>query len=212
MRKCLLALSFLSITSKVVAQGNITVTLSPGVCYGRVHTDPDTIGYASQGAVFRGKLGVSYDWILKENYALSAGAAFLSKGLGVQNKKILFEEYREIQYIQFPLLLKLFTSELDLDLRIYAQLGFGLSITVGSYIKELKEGHNRLVKKLRMGEISGLLGAGVEYHISLSTALFVGLSYQPALTSILPNEDDKPAYTNVMGYSDIITLDLGVKF
>jgi hypothetical protein len=210
-RYLLFFLAFLTATTYALAQDRIAIKLSPGLCYGRAHTNPDTAHYASQGAAFRGKVGATYDWTLKEQYSLSVGGFFLAKELGLQNKNLGLEEHHEIQYLQIPATLKLYTSEIDLDLQGYAELGFSLAFKVNDRITTLTSGKQRIVDNLRVWEIGALLGGGCEYHISLTTSLFAGLCYQPALSSIVLDKNSDASHPTLYGYTDIITLDVGLR-
>jgi hypothetical protein len=210
-RYLLFFLVSLTTATYALAQDRIALKLSPGLCYGRVHTNPDTAYYASQGAAFRGKVGACYDWTIKEYYSVSVGGFFLAKELGLQNKGLGLEEHHEIQYLQIPATLKLYTSEIDLDLHAYAELGFSLAFKVSDRVTTLTPGKQYVIDNLRVWEVGALLGGGCEYHISLTTSLFAGLCYQPALSSIVLDINSDASHPKLYGYTDIITLDIGLR-
>jgi hypothetical protein len=211
MKRYLLVLScFLTFTYFVgFAQDQVAVHISPGIAFGRVHTDPDTAGFGSNGIGLGGKVGAMYDWNIKDNYYLSAGLAYSTQQIGVKNSTI--QEQHRIQYLQVPVLLKLYTSELDLDLRGYAQVGFMGALKINNRVTSLA-GKEVFVTKLRMWEVGLLVSCGAEYNLSLSTSIFAGISYQLGLSSMLVAQRDNPPFPKLYGYGDLITLDIGVRF
>jgi hypothetical protein len=211
MKRYLWVLPFFLVTTYFVAfaQDQFSVRLSPGIAFGRVHTDPDTAGFSSNGISLGGKVGVMYDWNIKDSYYLSGGGAFAVQHIGIKNQAI--QELHAIRLLQLPVLLKLYTSELDLDLRGYAEIGFVGALKINNRIVNLV-GDQAFVTKLRMWEIGGLLGCGVEYSLSLFTSIFVGISYQLGLSSMFMDQRSDPPFSKLYGYGDVITLDMGIKF
>lgn len=214
MKRYSLVLSCLLVSTYFVdfAQDQVAVHVSPGIAFGRVHTNPDTAGFASNGVALGGKVGVMYDWNIKDNYYLSAGLAFSAQQIGVKNADI--QERHQVQCLQLPVLLKLYTSELDLDLRGYAEIGFMGAIKINNRVTNLTNLVDKepLVTKLRMWEVGGLLGFGVEYNLSLFTSIFAGINYQLGLSSMLAAQRDNAGFPKLYGYGDLVTLDIGIRF
>jgi len=211
MKKYLLLLLFSVIATYNFAQEQISIKISPGLSYGRVYTDPDTADFKSDGIALRGKLGAIYDWPIKENYYLSTGGFFVAKQISIKNNTLGLKEQHEIQYLQMPILLKLYTSEIMLDTRLYVEFGITGAIKINDRITKL-EGGQQLVTKLRRWEMGGVIGCGVEYNFSLFTSVFAGISYQPAFSSALLEQRDDSAVPKLFGYADLITIDIGIKF
>eukprot|EP01132_Coremiostelium_polycephalum_P000745 gene745-923_t len=211
MKKYLSLLFFSVITTYHFTQGQISIKISPGLVYSRVHTDPDKGQFGSNGIAFRGKLGASYDWLIQENYFLSIGGFFVAKQLSLKHETEEIEERHEVQCIQMPVLLKLYTSEIMLDWCAYVELGITGAVKINERVANLK-GTNPFINQLRTWEIGGVFGCGIECRYSLFTSFFVGISYQPAFSSIIR---EYPAIDNnlkLFGYGDLITIDLGIKF
>lgn len=212
MKKYLLISIFSAITTHNFAQEQISIKISPGLSYGRVHTDPDTASFKSDGIALRGKLGAIYDWPIKENYYLSTGAFFVAKQISIKkNDPSYLKEQHEIQYLQVPVLLKLYTSEVILDTRLYVEFGITGAIKINDRVTNLV-GNEQFVTKLRRWEIGGVIGCGVEYNFSLFTSVFAGISYQPAFSSMLLEQRDSNTFPKLFGYADLITIDVGIKF
>lgn len=213
MKKYSLILSWLLACTYFVAfaQDQIALHLSPGIAFGRVHTDPDNAGVTSDGVALRGKVGFMYDWNIKDNYYLSAGLAFAAQQIGIKN--IHIQERHEIQYLQLPVLLKLYTSELELDLRGYAAIGFIGALKINNRVAKVVR-EESFVTRFRMWEVGGVLGCGVEYNLSLFTSIFAGISYQLGLSSVFAEQSSHTAFPKLpklYGYGDLITLDIGIR-
>jgi hypothetical protein len=107
------------------AQGRLGMQLSPGISLNRVHTNPNNQGFASAGAAFLFKIGAIYDYLIQENYYVSTGLLYSVQHLAIKNKKLSpgLLEAHALHDLHVPLRLKLYTSELTLDTRLYAVLG-----------------------------------------------------------------------------------------
>jgi hypothetical protein len=211
MKKCSLFLFFVTLVTYTFGQDQISIKISPGVSYSRAYVDPSTDEFGSSGLALRGKIGAVYDWPIKENYYLSTGLFFVAKQIGIKNMGVEKEERREIQYLQAPILLKLYTSEIVLDTRLYVEFGITGALKINDRITKLL-GSDQPITKLRMWEIGGMVGVGVEYSFSLFTSVFAGITYQPALSAILLQASDDDSLPKLFGYADIVTIDFGIRF
>jgi hypothetical protein len=211
MKKYLLVLGyFFSLTySTVFSKDQVTLRLSPGLAFGRVFSDPDIAKFTSNGIAFRGKVGAMYDLNIKDNYYLSAGLAFSAQQIGIKSPTI--QEKHHIQYLQLPILLKLYTSELDLDLRGYAEIGFFAALKINDRTTDLKD-EKAFINKLRKWGTGAVLGCGVEYSLSLFTTVFAGISYQLGFNSAFDEQRADSAQYKLCGYGDMITIDIGIGF
>lgn len=197
------------------AQGKLGVQLSPGISLNRVHTNPNNQGFSSAGAAFYFKIGAICDYPIRENYYVSTGLLYSAQHLAIENKKSspgLLESHA-LHYLQTPFLLKLYTSELTLDTRLYALLGIVSQLRIHARNTELQENLQQpFMKTFHRWGCSGLLGVGLEYDLSLSTSIFVGVSYQYGLLNVIAQHAQHPPASRMMGYSDLLSIDLGVRF
>jgi len=210
----LLAGLFLS-TAVTHAQGRLGIQFSPSISYNRVYTNPNNAGFSSAGAAFRFKLGPIYDHLIQDNCYVSTGLLYLAQHFAIKNEKLSpnIREKHVLDYLQVPLLLRLYTSELTLDTRLYASLGVLGQIRVNARNTELQESRDKsFIEKFRLWGLAGLLGVGVEYNTSLSTSVFAGISYQYGLSSVIDKQAQNPSASQVIGYGDMMSIDLGVRF
>src|SRR5688572_3751195 len=116
----------------------IGIKVSPGIANNRF-SSPSSFDFKNENAKFRGSFGLILDYFFGKNYAFSSGLEY-----GVKGGKISFisgqvlnpitnqlENVRSIdelniQYIQLPIGLKLFTNEVATDTKIYFLLGTAL--------------------------------------------------------------------------------------
>ena len=176
-----------------VAQTKIGLKFSPLLSASRTdlryeNTVNDTLNIEPSGLFGRLSLGLVVDYSISDTYYFSTGVSFLPKKVGVDitgedggfyaNPS---EEYN-LQYLQIPVTLKLFTNEVAPDLSIFFQVGAGAEIRV---FEEPVEDNYSLISEFRPFDASVILGGGVEYRAGINTILFVDMSYQRGLLNIV---------------------------
>lgn len=206
----LIVCGLLASTPLVLAQDQLGIKVSPGLSYNRIHSNPDTTDFTGDGLGLNLKLGLIYDRCIKDNYYLHTGLLFATKRFSLQSSEFNLQEAHSLQYIQVPLLFKLYTSDIALDTRIYIELGPVGAIKIHERVSKLST-ESPFIQKFRAWETSGLLGIGIEYQLSLFTSIFAGLSCQPGLSSILAKQNESVQAPLVEGYNDYITLEIGLK-
>ncbi|MEM7055443.1 MAG: outer membrane beta-barrel protein [Bacteroidota bacterium] len=210
MKKYLLLILYFASATYSLAQDQLGIKVAPSLSFSSIHTNPDTTGFSSGGVALRLKLGVIYDYDLaiKDSYYLSMGLLFAAKQASIKNNTASIKEQYELQYLQVPLLLKLYTSEVSLDTRLYVELGATGELKINDRATKLED----KPRAFRLWGLSGLIGFGVEYSTSLFTSVFAGISYQRGLTSMLEKEYDANSVSQVLGYANFVGLDVGIKF
>jgi Outer membrane protein beta-barrel domain len=212
----LLVLVGLILSTMVVrAQGRLGIKTSPGVSFGRVYTSPPNVEFSSAGMALGFKLGAIYDYPIQNNYCVGTGLFYAIQRIAVKNEELSFgiKEAHMLYYLQIPLLLKLYTSELALDTRLYVALGGLGQIRINERNTELQKNQKTpFIETFRRWGFAGLLEIGVEYDISLSTSVFGGISYQRGLSSVIDKHIQGPSNCVVRSYSDLVSIDLGVRF
>ena len=215
MKKYILLVTVVLGTTGAHAQGQLGIKVAPSIAFSRVHTSPNNAGFASPGASFRFKLGIIYDHLIRDDYYVSTGLLYSAQQVAIKNEKLVpsVQEAHELHYLQVPLLLKLYTSEITLDTRLYAELGAIVQLRVDERNTDLQEDQAKpFIEAFRRWGLAGLVGVGVEYDTSLSTSVFAGISYQRGLASVIDKQDQRLCTSEVMGYSDLLSIDLGVRF
>ncbi|UII22186.1 porin family protein [Fulvivirga ligni] len=208
MRKKLLFLSFLFISIGSYAQVELGVKFSPTISTSRVSSDADDVNFDGNGAALRFAAGPFADIAFSENYYISTGLFLVSNRatFEVTSGPERHEEEHNLQYLQVPLALKLYTNEIALDKRIYFQVG----TTMEFKVKEKSDSEIQLIEDFKLFNSTLQVGFGLDYKIGLNTSLFGGLSYNRGLiNAVSERAEGVPKFTLK---NDYVGIDLGIKF
>lgn len=196
------------------AQTKLGLKFSPAFTSSRVNMISDTVQINGNGSAFRFSLGLVVDHPLTETYYISTGLFYVPKqvsfrvqpdpGFSYKNES---ESYN-LQYLQIPVTLKLYTNELVPSMALYFQVGGALDINV---FDEPMAREYTLIREFRTLDSSVILGMGGEYRVGINTILFLGFSYQRGLGNVVkttnPQLEDGFAIRNT-----VAMLDFGIKF
>lgn len=179
--------------------------------------------FAPNGVGVRPSVGVSLDYFFfKDRYAFSSGIWYTIKRSGyvmpgsfgqtrwdpaAPAKRSVYN----LQYAQIPVTVKLFANNLFPDARLYLQTGGLVDIKLaeralyqernGLYLAE--SGGDR--RQYGFADFTWLLGAGVQYKLSRTNALNMGISYQRGLLDIARGRE-------LQSKQRIVALEVGLKF
>lgn len=212
MRKNLLLILLLSISFSAFSQFKIGFQFSPILSSNRIDFTSDDYDLETDGTGLKIATGPFVDIQLTDNYYVNVGVFYASKRVGIEQRDKVNtttpptkEEY-DLEYVQIPLSMKLYTNEVSLDKRIYFQFGAALEFNVEEKLKD-----NVIVEDFRLFDTSLLAGLGMEYQIGTSTMVFGGISYHRGLVNIISESVDGLGGDLAMK-NDYIALDLGIKF
>lgn len=208
MKKYIILLTCFLSTTSLYAQGRLGIQVAPVISFGRTYTAPNETEISSKGVALRFKAGAIYDYLFQDNYNLSTGVLYSTHRFSLENKSSSNQETHELHYLQVPVLFKPYTSEISLDIRMYATLGVIGQVLLASRNTKIERHATALVSKFRRFGLAGLLGVGVEYDTSFSASVFSGISYQRGLVSLVTAQQN----SQLMGYGDLISIDLGARF
>ncbi|MDP4680477.1 MAG: PorT family protein [Cyclobacteriaceae bacterium] len=117
------------------AQPKIGLTFSPSVSLNTVSFKSDLGDITNDGAGLRFKLGMEAEFDITDTYAFSTGLIYAPKRVGftiVPDGEPASSETYKSQYLQIPLTLKLYTSEVVQDVKGFFQLGFLAEVKIFS--------------------------------------------------------------------------------
>lgn len=179
-------------------------------------------GLESNGAKIGFTYGLMSDFNFGENYALATGLFINSSGGKVGSvelidslEKTINTNYK-IQSILIPLTLRMRTKEIGY-LKYYGQFGFNPELVINARADVDSEGEESkddigVMESVVDMNLSLVLGLGIEYNLSGTTNILIGLSYHNGFINRLKgraggfNPEDKSATSNQ------IALNLGVLF
>ncbi|NJN25396.1 MAG: PorT family protein [Cyclobacteriaceae bacterium] len=148
---------------------------------------------------------------LSKNYFFSTGIGYISKRV---NLEVMQEEGLEVQdksynlqYVQLPATIKLYTNEIALDKKLYFQFGPLFEINIHS--KE-KDGQIDVMSKSQFFDISLLFATGIQIQVAPQTAILLGINYTRGLVNIV----SKPALPQMdpVIKNDLYGIDVAIKF
>lgn len=204
------------LTSSVFAQIEIGIKVSPSIANNRVIAE-QRHGFDNTKARARFGVGVVVDYFLTENYALSSGLNYTSKGSGVSYTTpdgIQRSDKFSLQYIELPVMMKLYTNDVTTDTKIYFHLGPSLNTNIAAKVNDDKilPGGQIATKRFNTVEVSAILGTGAELQLGQSTKIFGGIAYHRGLTNIDNAYWRELNDRNISIRSGAFVLDLGLKF
>ena len=137
---------------------------------------------------------------------------FAAKRAAIKNEVLNISEEHKLQYLQVPILLKLYTSEITLDTRLYFKLGGLIELKIEERAATVADPSKSFIEKFTPLDVAFLLGAGIEYDISPPTSLSIGISYQRGLVNAIKSQASIPGVPKVIYKNDFLSLDLGIGF
>jgi hypothetical protein len=218
MKKALLLFASILFLGNVFSQGvKLGLNFNPGFLINRV-TDPketgDTLTYHKKGLGMKFTAGPDLHIMFHDNYGMTLGLWYAAKRAGVRTKDKDTGEERidsyNLQYVQIPLTLRMYTNEIATDMKLYFQVGGTFDIKLASKIKKLGIEDDPIIRKFGRFDATVLAGAGVELQMGSATYLMGGIRYQRSLIDNASKYDAGIAPFKLN--SDFMSLDIGIKF
>lgn len=220
MKKLTLLFLLLCLGFTASAQIEIGIQVSPSVTSNRFIA-ADRHGFKQESAGLRLGIGVIADYFFAQNYALSTGLIYRSKGskisylrpndTGMTSRE---QDDLSVHYLEIPATVKLFTNEIAPATILYFQAGSSFNTKVAASVndkKVLADG-KKASTHFNVFELDALIGAGAEMQIGQSTKLFGGVSYHRGLTNIDDYYQDVLDDNNIAIKNQSFSINLGVKF
>ena len=239
-----LGVAFCLTSAPALAQLKIGLRVAPLIAYGRVQDQTkrdlatpvngsQDIKHTGDAATVSFSGGIIFDYFFKPNYAFGTGIYYTVKRASVDAGPLGKADWN-LQQIQIPVTIKLYTNEIAPDFKLYFQLGGALDFAIAQKLNKFESDDPSIEEPdgtpLRPIDVSIILGSGVEYRIAESTTLFAGFSYNRGLLNLnnkkgLVNEggQDLSAVSQALNNRetssehygvrvDVVALDLGIKF
>ena len=183
------------------------IKFSPTVIFNRFVSNSDSIAIDNTRDDKRFTFGLTADFGLTDNYFFSTGVLYSLRkvtfaAVNLNSGELDAEQYN-LEYIELPLTLKLYTNDIGVDSKIYFQPGFTMDFLVNW--KGINKNDNR-VKDFNFFDSSFYIGAGWDKQLGVTTSFFAGLFYQRGLVDIANKNDD------ITLKNDLLGLDLGLRF
>lgn len=235
MKKILTLILATTISSNIFAQLKAGLKFSPTLAMNAITDNSgieDNESYDDNGLGLRYSTGINLDFHFNNTVAFGTGLWFSVRKVGITTTNDLVpspnnktDEVYNLQYLQIPLTLKMFTNEIADDMRLYFQVGPSVDFKINEkllkgneldkpvYAAAFNDGKRAVFSYI---DLSIIGGAGVEYQMGEHTALFAGLSYNRGLLNslnpLLKWGDGSYVNADINNKTSAISLDLGIKF
>ena len=189
----------------------IGIKIGPSFSNVRTSVEGSNTSLNRDGTAVKFLLGAFVDIPFKENYYFHTGINFASKATKIRASSNtvpgpLNEEY-DHEYLQVPMLLKLYTNEIFLDTRLFFNFGLVPELRLNT---SNEDPANLLVTKFKTFDLAGNFGGGVERGIGVNTRVFASLNYNIGFLNQISVQN--PAWNTFDLKSNLISLEFGVKF
>jgi hypothetical protein len=225
----LLALPFLSFAQD--SRFRLGIRFAPALSTNRItdNNETDNLSFTNNGSGIRFSAGLTGDFYFGKNYSFYTGlwySVFRSgmawEGTGASTG-FTGENVYNLQYVQVPLALKLFTNEISTDVKLFFILGGTLGVKISEKEKEWSTSiveraeRPQRGKAYSMADLGLLLGTGIEYQMGENTLVFTGINYNRGLLNTssrkgpayIDRKDADNFFQNGLG---LISLEFGLKF
>lgn len=213
MRKTTLAVVFgILFFGQLKAQNyNIGIKIGPTYSMTRTGTEGPDTSIDGDGNSARILFGAFVDIGFKENYFFHTGVNYASKrtnivashpGVGADIK----EQYSH-EYLQLPLLLKLYTNEISLDTKVYFNFGVIPELRLSTSNDDVTE---VLIENFNGFDLAGNIGGGIEKSLGPNTRVFGGLNFNIGFLNMVKDQNQQFDEFNVK--SNLLALEIGIKF
>jgi hypothetical protein len=214
MRKSLLFLSFILVGALAcLSQTKLGLKFSPLFSSHKISLKSDQLEVFQGKTATRMSIGLIVDHPFTDTYFLSSGLIYLPKRVSINLEEEdggtaptnPFESY-DLNYLQIPLSLKLFTNEIAPDISLFFQVGLILEFKI--FDQALNEDYE-FISKFNFFDTAAIIGTGIEYRLGINTIFFTGISLQKGLINIINRTN--PEYPLVIR-NQIVSIDVGMKF
>lgn len=194
-----------------LAQTQLGLKFSPSVNFFRYNNTTDSLSFDTNGGRFSFVFGPFADFYFAENYFFQTGILYAPKTLNLsvtetQSANLISDSEVNLNYMQVPLSLKLFTDEFTLDQRFFFLIGGQTEFLVNQPEIDADD----FIQEISFIDLSYYLGAGWEYRIGLNTRIFASITYSGGLINLARTFDALEESFAIR--SRLVSLDLGLKF
>lgn len=193
------------------------VRLSPSLSYAGIRDkdNNDGITYSANGVAGRAIIGPMAEFFATDNLSIGTGLWYAPKSVQVKTEsefnglKSSSSATFNLQYLMLPVYLKFYTNPITDKMKLYFTLGATVDVKIAE-----KAGSNASTTSSFFNAVDTdlMLGTGVEFALSESTAFFVGLGYNRGLMNVINPVKYKTSYDAFSIRNHLVSLDMGFKF
>lgn len=200
---------------------SLTMLSGQGKTRFSVHVDPQFAWFSSdenhiqnEGSIFQVQYGMQMDRFFEDNYAFILGFGVNNLGgnlLYTDSTRFISKEDTlffapgqtvkySLQYLDFPLGLKLKTEELGYA-TFFLQIGFNPMVNISALVSSNDEIYDKesVRESIQVFNLGYHAGIGIEYRLGGNTALVGGIRWTSGLIDI-SSEDDANVLTKALSF------------
>ncbi|GAB4397934.1 MAG: hypothetical protein OHK0053_15460 [Microscillaceae bacterium] len=188
----------------------IGLTFSPTISFIQASNEGSS-DVSSAGAALRFNFGPVFDFNIKDDkYYFSTGLIYVTKRANLEFSSALgtSELNYNLQYLQIPLTMKLYTNEIISGGRIFFQLGPALELKIAE--KDKTEDSDDPID-FTVIDTPIILAAGMEFDLG-ENKLFGSIGYQRGLINAYDRDKDNPDDDDLRVTNQLITFTAGFVF
>lgn len=213
----LVAVFSLTLATATIAQTSsnyrIGIKVAPMLSFAKTDVEGNSTSIERDGSSTKFMVGAFVDIPFADNYFFSGGLNYASKGTNVLISDPSgatpgsFSESYDHEFLQVPLLLKLYTNEITLDTKLFVNFGIIPEVRLNTTNDELT---NPSITAFKSFDLSGNFGVGIERAIGVNTDIFLSTGYY---LGFLNQVKETTGLTDDISIkNNLISLELGIKF
>lgn len=207
----------LTLATTTVAQTSsdyrIGIKLAPLLSFSKTNVDGNITSIERDGSSTRFMVGAFIDIPFTDNYFFSGGINYAAKVTNVLVADIdrantgSFSESYDHEFLQVPLLLKLYTNEITLDTKLFVNFGIVPELSLNTTNDKLT---TPSITAFRSFDLSGNFGLGLERAIGVNTNVFLSAGYYLGFLNQV--KETSRLSDDISIKNNLVSLELGIKF
>ncbi len=230
MKKFALLFLFCCLSLAGFSQVKLGLRVAPNISLNSINSEGEFNNVDKDGSAIRFSAGPIADFFFADNYAITTGLWYTVKRSALSGNApggdataptMSARSLYNLQYLQLPLGIKLYTNEVAPDLRVFFVLGGTLDLKLAE--KQKEENNNYLYslsetsdkKAFKPIDAGILFGAGAELVMGANTVIFGGLNYNRGLVNALGGVEDasgRKLNDDIRLTNSYFSLEVGIKF
>lgn len=202
------------------------VKVAPGLSWVRSDKNSENNTPESDGSLLRVSYGFITDFRISSNYTFSTGIDVNYEGGKLKrqlNDTTLWNEKLKLRYIEIPLTIRMNTNRIGY-IKYFFQAGLAPGINIHSRYDatvvtngtggqtETDYTDEDVMKDINTFNLSMIVGGGINYNLSGTTDLILGITYHNGFLDVTDNKATNAVLSNSKLNANLLSLNVGILF